>query len=66
MGPESAAIAAAGERLMAPAYVNHGDGKSEQGKSCAGDRAVILLIHIVVAFRGHILGVCSVECWVNM
>lgn len=66
MEPESAAIAAVGERLMAPAYVNRGDGESELGKSCADDRGVILLSHIVVTFRGQILGVCSVECWVNM
>lgn len=44
MEPESAAPAAAGEGLMAPPL---SEPWSELGESCAGDRAVKLLIHIM-------------------
>ena len=59
---ETAAIAITEVGAMAPASVKHGDGKKEPGKSCAGNREVILLIHIVVTLKGQSLGVCCVEC----
>lgn len=46
---------------MACASVKHGDGNKVLGKSCAGNREVILLIHTVVTLKGQSLGLSSVE-----
>lgn len=59
--PETAATAVTEVGAVAPASVKHRDGKKELGKSCAGNREVILLIHTVVTLKGQSLGLSCVE-----
>lgn len=60
--PETAGIALTEVGTTAPASVKCGDGKEELWKSCAGNREVILLIHVVVTLKGQSLGLSCVEC----